>query len=224
MGKQTKRNIKRIDHQAQEKRRQRRVLIFSIFMVGLMLFSIMEVVIYNTRSSGDNQMVYGEYEFVYRDLGNGAGVLVTDIGGQENEFQNLPFQVSYLNVTPAAVALLKGASQIALSADPRIIDLADGAENAAMIDYARLQLGLAIPEKAFNSMMVDDERYTLPVIGCDRASPQLAVVIFNATNETSVVVDGSCIIINAEQRDLMKIKDRIIFEYYDILKDGVVVD
>lgn len=208
---------KKTDHHTEERRRQRRVLYFSLFMVGLMVFSIMEVVVYNTSNSGENQMVYGKYEFVYRDLGNGAGVLVTDIDGQEVEFQNLPLQVAYLNVTPVAIQALKAAPQIALVADPNA-----SIDDAAMTDYARLQLGLAIPDKVFNAMSREDDRYTLPVLDCARANPQLVVVVFNTSNETSVVTDGSCITVNAAQRDLMRVKDRIIFEYYDILKDGVV--
>jgi hypothetical protein len=208
---------KRIDYHAEEKRRQRKILYFSLFMVALMVFSVLEVLIYRGDTGSTTQMKYGKYEFVYHDLGNGAGVLVTQINGQEVEFQNLPVQVAELNISPAAIDLLKGAQQIALSADPNT-----SVEDAAMVDYARLELGLAVPDKMFNAMSQEDARYKLPVIDCSKASPQMAVVLFNATNETSVVLDGNCLVVNAAQRDLMRVKDRIIFEYYDILKDGQV--
>jgi hypothetical protein len=188
-------------------------------MVGLMVLSILEVIVYRGDTDTTNQMTYGKYEFVYNDLGNGAGVLITQINGQDVEFQNLPVQVGYLNISPEAITLLKNSQQIALTSDPNT-----SMDDASMIDYARLQLGLAIPDKVFNAMTQSDERYKLPVIDCSKASSQMPVILFNTSNETAIRLDGNCIIVDASQRDLMRVKDRFIFEYYDILKDGQVVD
>ncbi len=211
-----KSNKLRNNIEQQDKKRRRLILIFSLFMVGLMLFSIMEVALFRDTSSQTNQMKYGTYEFVYKDLGNGAGYLATDINGQEVQFQNLPTQVTYLNLSPAAIAVLKAAPVVVLTTD-----MNQTYANLNNIEYARLQFSLAL-QKTTNAMLYEDERYTLPIINCSRSSSQMAVVVFNTANETSVITDGSCITINAAQRDLMKIKDRFIFEYYGILNDGVV--
>lgn len=200
-----------------EDRHKRRNAIIALFIVGIMVFSSLAYVMVD--NAGQQQMEYGDYEFEYRDLGGGAGVLVTEIEGQEVEFQNLPIQVDYLPVDANAVRLLKDSQQIALASDPTL-ELAD----AAMIDYARLQLSLAVP-KAFNAMTKEDDRYTLPVLTCDQASAQMPVLLFANTNETaSVTTQGACIIVNGRERDLMRAKDRLIFEYYDILRDGQVVE
>lgn len=213
---------RRISERDLEKQRQRRVLIFSIFMIGLLVFSTFAYFLSSPGSAGTTQLEYGDYEFWYDprpEWGTDAAVLVTEINGQEIEFQGLPVEVGYLNVSSEAVTMLKAANQIALSTPT---DLA--IDDASTVDYVRLQLGLAIP-KAFNAMSTDDERYSLPVFTCDEATPQLPVVLFNATNETaSVTLDGSCVIVNGEGRRLMQLKDRLIYEYYGILRDGEVVD
>jgi hypothetical protein len=206
----------RNDHE-EEERRKRRTAIIALLIVGLMAFSSLAYVLVDNTSSG-NQMEYGDYEFEFRDLGGGAGVLITEINGQEVEFQNLPVQVGYLEVDPAAIALLQASQQVALAA-PTDIDQQD----AAMIDYARLQLSLAIP-KTFNAMTAEDSRYMLPVLNCSHASPQMPVIVFTNANQTTITTEGACILVNGQQRDLMRLKDRIIFEYYGILKDGQVVD
>ena len=183
-----------------------------------MIFSVAEVMLYGG-GTGENQMEYGDYEFEYRDLGAGAGVLVTSINGQEIEFQNLPTQVGYIEVDPSAIFLMKNSKQIALLSDPNM-----SIDDASMVDYARLQLGLAIPEKAFNAMDKSDERYQLPVLNCSVATPQMPVVVFNMSNDTRITTDGYCVILHGQERDLMRLKDRVIFEYYNILDNGTVVD
>jgi len=199
-----------------EKKRQRRVLYFSLFMVALMVMGIFGYI--QVDSTGENQMMYGDYEFVYRDLGGGAGVLVTTIGSQEVEFQNLPTQVSFLEIEPAVFTIINAAPQIVLTADMNLTP-----EDAATINYAWLQLGLAL-QKTANAMMTPDERYKLPVINCSAATAQMPVLVFNVTNATSLYADGYCLYLNAEARDILRYKDRIIFENIGILKNGVVVE
>lgn len=202
----------------QDKKRRQMVIGFSLFMVALMLFSLFEYAFNRDSSTDKNQLNYGKYEFTYKDLGNGAGYLATDINGQEVQFQNLPTQVTYLNISPETINVFKAAPVVVLTTDAN-----QSLTDLGMIDYARLQLSLAL-SKTSNAMLYEDERYTLPVINCSRASSQMVVVVFNTANETSVVTDGYCVTINAEQRDLMRVKDRIIFEYYGILDNGVVTN
>lgn len=208
---------KRWTESEEEKRRQRRVMFFGIFMIAVMLFSTFAY--YMTTTPGtENQLEYGDYEFSYRDLGGGAGVLVAEVGGQEVEFQNLPVQVGFLQVDPQAIVLLQNANQVALSTSTNLSQ-----ENASIIDYARLQLTLAMP-KAFNAMSEADARYALPVFTCADATQQLPVLLLVPGNESSVTVEGSCIILQGQDRSLLQLKDRLIFEYYGIMSNGVVVD
>jgi hypothetical protein len=108
--------------------------------------------------------------------------------------------------------------QVVLTANPN-----SSLEDASTIDYARLQLALAIPKMA-NAMTQPDDRYLLPVVTCMNATPQVPVVTFDLANESRVSVSGSCITVHAQQRELLLVKDRLIFEYYGIMKDGQVVE
>lgn len=198
-----------------EKRRKRMVLFGGIFMIFLMVFSFASVILYAPTTQ--NQMEYGDYEFRLETRPGGGQVLVTELQGQEVEFQNLPIQVAYMQVDPQAVQLLKDAQQVALAADPNLsVDI------APLVDYARLQLALAIP-KSFPAMTAPDPQYQLPVLTCAQATQQVAVLTFNVTNATAgVTADGPCIVLSGTQQDMLRLKDRLIFEYYDILQDGQV--
>ena len=198
-----------------EKKRQRIVLIFSLVVVVLMVVGVAEVALYRGNDT-TTQTKYGQYEFTYQNRGTSGTVIVATINNQEIEFQNLPTGVGQLSVDPRAITLMKAAQHIVLVVDPNMTT-----SDAATADYARLMLGLAIP-KTGNAISTPDERFSMPVINCTAASPQTVVVMFNLSNSTSVVADGSCITLNGEQRDVLSLKDRLIFEYYDILQDGQV--
>jgi len=185
-------------------------------MIFLMIFSVVSVINFNPANRND--LTYGEYEFELESRPGGGSVIVTELNGQQVEFQNLPLQVAYLDVDPLAISLLRNGQQVVLVTDPSYNE-----NDAGFIDYARLQLGLALLKTA-NAMSREDDRFEQPVLNCTHASPQMPVVMFNITNTTSsVTTDNSCIFINARDQDLMRLKDRIIFEYYGIIENGEVV-
>jgi hypothetical protein len=202
-----------------DQKRQRRVLFFSLFMIAIMLFStVAYYVIDGAQGTSSQQTKYGEYEFSLKDLGQGNQVLVTNMNGQEVEFQNLPVQVQFLELDPAIMSLLKNATQIIWSIDPNMTP-----ENLQAVDYARLELNLAIP-KSYNAVAAEGSAYTSPVVNCSQALQEQPVVLFTQSNVTSVMLQDSCVVISAEYIDVLRYKDRIIFEYYDILRNGEVVD
>ena len=203
----------------QDKKRQRIALFGSLIMVGILLFSTFAYYMtQNGASSTANQMTYGAYTFSLKSSGNGNGVLVTDIQGQEVEFQALPAQVAYLNVDPLAIRLLQAAPQVVLTVDTNLTK-----QDASTVDYDRLMLNLAIP-KMINAIKVPDPRYKMPVLNCSNATVNMPVVQFIQSNDTKVTTEGYCITIQGEQRELLLIKDRIIYEYYGILVDGQVAN
>lgn len=200
-----------------ERNKKRTVMIFGIFMIVLMVFSFASVMLYNPTQG--NQMEYGDYEFRLEGTADGGSVLVTEMNGQAVEFQNLPLQVAHLEYDLAATQMLRDAQQVALTVRPDIAP-----QTAGFIDYARLQLGLAIG-KTFNAITHADSRYQLPVINCSQASLQMPVILFNYTNETAAVrTSDYCITINGADQDFMRLKDRIIFEYHGILENGQVAE
>ncbi len=212
-----KQRLSRNDPAEQERRRQRRNLIFSLIVIFLFVGGgVAGYYLGGTGSNNQNQLVYGKYEFTYKTLASGGVVLTTKMNNNDIEFQSLPSQDGDISVDPAAIALLKNAQQVALVSDQNMT-----LDDASLVDYARLQIALAIPN-AFNGMTTNDTRYRLPVINCSMASPQMPVVLFNITNDTRVVTQGDCIVLDAEQQELLRVKDRILFEYYGILGNGQV--
>ena len=186
-------------------------------MIFLMITSVVAVI--NFQPTGGDQLKYGDVEFVLEQRSNGGSVLIAEIDGRQVEFQNLPTQVTHLEFDTMATGILRSAQQIALTVDPNI-----EIQDAAFVDYARLQIGFALG-RTVNGITQEHPDYSLPVIDCSHASPQMAVVVFNLTNETaSVTTSGACVILSGEDRDMMRLKDRVIFEYHDILRAGEVVD
>lgn len=208
---------RQLTHEELDRRRQNRVMIFGIFMILLMIFSVASVINYSPDST--NQMRYGDYEFVLETRTGGGSVLTTKLDGRTVEFQNLPVQVAYLEVDPTAIPTLQNAQQIALTSDVQ-----EDVQAGALIDYARLQMGIAIP-KSFNAISTPHPEYVLPALSCEQATNQVPVVTFNITNETArITTTGACVILHGNNQDLMRLKDRLIFEYYNILRNGEVVD
>ncbi len=195
-----------------EERRKKRIVIGGgLFMAFLMIFGIVGVINYNPAYNTEVPMTYGDYEFTLETRSNGGQVLVTDINGQQVEFQSLPAQVAYFEVDPAAIELMKSSQNIALLSDPEYDEY-----NAGNIDYARLQMSLAL-RKTANGMLRDNE-FGLPVLGCENATSQTPMFVFNLTNETArLTVEDNCITMSAAEREMMLMKDRIIFEYYGMM-------
>lgn len=199
-----------------EKKRKRLIIIFGTIMITTMVVSIIGFTDFS--GTAGSQMRYGDYEFELQQRANGGTVLVSAVNGIQVEFQNLPLQVTHLQVEPEAVSLMRNAQQVILSADPL-----ETPQDAALIDYARLQLERAFG-KTVSAISTPNETYTLPIFNCTMASPQFPVVMFNLSNGTgTVVVEGSCIWFNGRDQELMRIKDRMIFEYLGILEQGAVV-
>lgn len=200
-----------------ERKRKRSVIVFGIIMIFLMVFSVASYI--GTNPQGSSDLTYGDFAFRYDTRGDGSGVLLTEINGRTIEFQNLPVQVQHLPVDSSAIAAMQAAPQIVMSASPAL-----DPQEGATVDYARFQLALAIPKMA-SAMSEPDERFSLPVLNCSHASPEMPVLLFAVSNATpSLENNANCLVLSGEQRAILQLKDRIIFEYYGILENGTVVE
>jgi hypothetical protein len=199
-----------------EKRRQRIALFGSLFMIALLVFS--SVAYYYDSGATTSDQTYNNYEFTAKTYADTRGVWVTEINGTEVEFQNLPPQVAALPYDASITPLLQNAAYIGVLADPNV-----DADNAPAIGYIRLQFFNAW-QKTFSAQIVPTENAVLPVLTCANATVQAPFILLNVSNETSIHREGYCIIVNGEQRGLLDAKDRLIFEYFSILKNGEVTD
>ena len=200
---------------------QRKKQIYGIIVGGLMiLLMVVGMAGYGFNAPGAGpDLTYGDYEFVLEQRPNGGSVLTATMGTETVEFQNLPDQVGYLDMSPTAIGLLRNAQQIALVSDPTAAEL-----QRANIDYARLQMTLAFQKPVIQGMNAEGDHGQV-VLGCDRSSQAFPVVMFNLSNETTrITTEGTCIYLTGLDREMMRLKDRVIFEYYGILRDGEVVD
>jgi hypothetical protein len=198
-------------------RTRRRVALFgSLFMIALLVFS--SVAYYYQGGDTTNDQTYNGYTFTAKAYDGTRGVWIAKMDGEEVEFQNLPPQVAALPYDASITPLLQNAAYIGITADPNVDE-----NNAPAIGYDRLQFFNAW-KKTFNVQTVAAEGSALPVMSCENASLQMPFIFLNVSNETSIRRDGNCIIVNGEQRGLLDAKDRLIFEYYGLLQNGVVAE
>ena len=201
----------------QRRKKKRWAITGGIAMARLMVLSIVGIINVDPTATGQ-QLEYGPYEFRVETRANGGTVLVTEINGVSVEFQNLPTQVGYLDMDPSITPTLQNAQQIGLVSSPNLSEY-----DAGNVDYARLQFALAF-QKTVNGMSGPGE-HSQTILTCDRATRQFPLVFFNITNQTTrLSADENCITLTGKDQDLMRLKDRLIFEYYGILQNGEVVD
>jgi len=205
------------DHLAKERSRKRVSFIFSAIVVLLMVGGIFAAMLYNPAQTEDRS--YGDYEIGDKPVTGGGSVYVIELNSNEIELQHLPTFVTYVEMDESAAPLIANAQQLALVADANA-----SLEDLSLIDYARLQLTLGLPTPIASGMS-GENTYGLPVITCDLASPQMPVVLFTSVNDTpSIRVNGSCVIISGTGRGILAAKDRVLFERYGIMTNGVVTE
>lgn len=205
------------DHHAQERRRKRITTAFSAFVVFIMVGGIFAAMLYNPQQAEDRK--YNGHVIGDKALSGGGSVYVIELNKNQVELQHLPALVTYVEVDPAAMTLITNAQQLALVADANAT-----MEDLSLIDYARLQLTLGLPTPTASGMSGENS-YGLPVITCAQGSPQMPVVLFTSANTTpSVTTNGSCITVSGTGRGILAAKDRILFERYGIMTNGVVTE
>ena len=189
-----------------EKRKQRRNrLLMGGVLVFLMIFGMMGIF---TNNSAQGDYNYGEYNFRWD-----GQFFSTKIDGTKTNFYFLPQNILHVNTTPALKEKIH-AHALYLTFDPE-----SESNNLIFIDIIRDNLFNKLDSIVVNAMTKESNVYTLPIITCDNATEYVPVFYFNIANETSIVKDGNCIVLNSQLNDFLKIRDIILYTYYGVLDE-----
>ncbi len=138
----------------------------------------------------------------------------TDINDKQIFFNYLPSEVETIKVDQSIIDRLRFTPEIDVT-------LSINDSNADTIALAQLQmeqiladLSLIYLRKGFDT----NTSFNFPIITCNE-SPNVPIIYFKTSLNTSISLYGSCIIAEGESsQDIIRLKDRIIYGIYGIIQ------
>jgi len=191
-----------------ERKQERAKQIFmSVLISFLMIFSVFGVII----GSQNNSMKYGKFKFT-----QAQNSYVTKINGREVPFYTLPAESSFINVSPEIRNLLKDSYFIVISFDP-----VAAKESLAAVEIARFDFSQYFDGKLVYNAVTDNtgEYSEQPVITCANATVETPVIYFNLSDTPSIINIDNCIYLNAKGRDVLVLRDRLLYSYLGVIQD-----
>lgn len=182
------------------------VLAFMAFTLVGMTFSF----VFFGFSTAEQKVKYKNFKFVYDQQSQAWIVKVQD---KFAAFSFLPEEVSGMNIT-ADLAMLRQKPEI-----DSTYNLNDS--NADVIALAQHQMGLTFQN--YNVYLrqgaLSENRYSLPIINCSAATPNIPVVYFKTSNVSLISQKENCYIVESNRDvDFLRAKDRIIYSVLGILE------
>jgi hypothetical protein len=186
-----------------EKKKQ---IIIRVTLALIMVLSAFGVMI---GSFANNEMRYGKYKFELVD-----NQYMTKINGKPTFFYSLPTQVDYINLSSSVTNKIKEAYMVMLTFNPQ--------DNASLqiIDLVRFDFSQLLDKVIVNGVLSSSEAYPdFPIITCANATLKTPVLIFNISDNTSIVDVDNCIYLNGRGTELVWLRDRLLYSYYGVIKD-----
>lgn len=179
-----------------------------VWMMGFIAFILVMSVMGFVWKGGPPKVEYNEIPFVQEGTG-----WSTMIEGQKVLFNYHPEEVDYINLSQSITQRL---STVELDITYDFNDTY--AEYIAKVQYT-MEIGLS----AFNIFIVKgftaENEFDRPVITCDDATPYVPVIYFKKSNQTRISLEDNCIIAEAYRgEDLAKIKDRLLYAIFGVIK------
>ncbi len=190
------------------KKEKNRGKFFSIFIVVIMSMSILGFLI---GSGGDSQqkLKYNGINFI-----RSGDNWIVSVSNTQLIFDYFPEEVEYIIISSELVDRI-GTLQVDLT-----YDINDSFKDAIALSIYSLQQNIGAVSNAYlRQGLTTDNEFNLPVITCDDATEFVPVMYFKQSNETKVYLENDCIIIEADSEiDFLRVKDRLLYGYFDIIK------
>jgi hypothetical protein len=193
-----------------ERKRENRIkVMMSIIIVLLMVFSAFGIII----GSYTSDIRFGRLKFVATQ----EGYYQTQINKQTVIFYSLPQDSIIVNAEQGALERIFSSPLFITSFDPN-----NANESLQFIEVARFDLASSMPDKfVMHSVSDYSEAYAaLSVVGCANATFQAPVLYFNVSDTTGIYLQGDCIFFSGRGIDFLRLRDRVLYEYYGVLKQG----
>ncbi len=184
---------------------KKKQIIVSVVLALLMVLSALGVMI----GSFSNDMRYGKYKFQIN-----GNQYITKINGKETVFYSLPSQTDFINLSSSVTNKIKESYLVMLTFNP------SETANLPVIELVRFDFSQMLGKVVISGVLNASESYKeFPIITCTNATLQTPVMVFNISDNTSIVEDVNCIYLNARGTELLRLRDRILYSYYGVIKD-----
>jgi hypothetical protein len=191
-----------------KKKRISKQMIWTIIIGGLMVASVFGIMFSSYNDPGEEN-TFGDYTFERTNLG-----WVTEINGNRVVFDYLPSDVEEINISKQAVDVLAGAKVMYITFNPN-------SENIQALELMRFEM-LGAFEQMFGMYSLvgiteENQAYQQPIVDCGNATAMLPVIHIIESNQTSVQLDNSCVVLEVEDYSASALKDRLLYGMLGII-------
>jgi len=191
----------------ERKNDKRKQIILSIVLSAVMIFSAFGVMI---GSFTNNEMNYNGHTFEIK-----GSKYVTKINGNEMEFDFLPPTTESINLSNDTARKIKESYVLMITFDP------SQESNLPVMELVRFDLSQKLGKIMISGVMSSSEQYqNFSIITCENATQQSLVIILNMSDNTSITDTGNCIYLNARGSEFLRLRDRVLYSYYGVIKNG----
>jgi hypothetical protein len=195
-----------------EQRKKRTNIIITIIVAFLMVASIFAFVITDLGQQG-NELTYNKYTF--QTVNN---IYRTKINGNYMDFQYFPADLERINITQDIVNRLMNAKGMIIVFNPN-----ESVDNLQYIDFARLDMSNQLSTPIGFAITKPSSLYSgLPVLGCQNSTTELPFIMINISSSSDFILDNAypnCIIMNAELKDIVALKDRLVYRLLGVMQN-----
>lgn len=187
-------------------------------IIGVLMVASVFGIMFSGYSSGREELKYGEYEFerVVRKLP--SGILkeswAVDIDGKKAEFSYFPSDLEEFELDPAIGNVLAQSKVLYLTFNPNT-------KSVGKFELMRLELAESLSglgKYPMPGITSQNEAYSQPIVDCANATQAMPVLSLVEANETSARMEGSCIILEANEYSTTALKDRVLYSMLGIME------
>jgi len=186
---------------------RRNQILIGVVLVAIMIFSGFGIF----SDQGNNSIYYGKYKL---SVSNEGRFLFMKYQGKDVVFYNAPAEVRKISADAAVIQKLKGAKFLITTFDPL-----QNPNNLAIIDTARFDIGVAFGKQIIPGVTRSGKGYEFPVYTCENASSYIPVLYFNESNETSVIDNNNCIILNGNNTGMLQLRDFLMYSMIGVFDE-----
>lgn len=157
----------------------------------------------------EEQLKYNDKSFTRQQ-----SLWVAKIDGRQKSFYYFPLQVEDIHVDGGAIPAIKNAPMLYMTYELN----QSGAEYIAQAIFdldEELSSGNIYTVKA----LTGENKFGLPVVSCNNATPNVPVLYFKQENQTGISLNNNCIIAAAKTpADFLRVRDRLVYGFFGIIE------
>ncbi|MBT7903567.1 hypothetical protein HN587_06915 [Candidatus Woesearchaeota archaeon] len=192
-----------------KRRKLRKETVWTMIFAGVLFISVVGMM-FGGVSHNPDDYVYKQQKFTRTNQG-----WMTNVDGASLRFDFFPGDIEQINISSDVFETLKSKKVIWLTFNPATKDL-------QTMELTRFELGnlfsTHLGTYISGGITQDNLDYSLPIINCINATPEIPVILLETANQSSVEKIGDCIQIKGTSNGIIAIKDRIAYQMLGIME------